>query len=74
MIPAPSLRIRNIHLVAQHIPDNARFDARCESLYHAHAPKRGELLVMGKTAAIAAAENLLEQLPKLPFAHSTSIS
>lgn len=74
MISAPSLRIRNIHLVAQHIPDDARLDTRCESLHHAHALKRGELLVMGKTAAIAAAENLLKQLPKLPFAHSTSIS
>ena len=73
MVLAPALGIGDVHLIAQHIPDSARFDARFKSLHDAHVLKHGELLVAGKAAAIAAAEYLLKQLPEFPFAHNTSV-
>lgn len=73
MIPPPTFGIRNVHLIAQHIPHHTRFKPRMQRLDHRHVVQPRQLLILRQRPAIAASEHLFEQLPKFPFLHEPSV-
>ena len=70
---APALPVGNVHLIAQHVPDDPRFNPIVESLFNRAAIQRGQLLIARYATAITAAENLVEKLPKLTLTHTVSL-
>lgn len=70
MIFAPALRIGNIHLIAQNIPDDSRLDAIIKSLNNRSIIQFRQRQIPGERAPVDTPENLFQQLPKLTFAHT----
>lgn len=73
MFLAPAPRIRNIHLVAQHIPHRARLLTGSKRLLNGHGLQRGQLLVAGKASPIGMAKHLIKQLPEFSLTHEASL-
>ena len=70
MIFAPTLGIRDTHLVAEHIPDHSRLLARTERVDRRHTAKAIKYLIMRQRSTIATSEHFLKQLPKFTFLHA----
>ncbi|EQW16343.1 protein [Scardovia inopinata] len=69
MILAPSLRIGDIHLVAEHIPYHPRLHPRVQRLIHGLRRQFHQPLVSRYTSAVHTAKHFFQQLPKLTFPH-----
>lgn len=74
MILPPTLGIRDIHLVAQHIPYDPGFLPRRKRLDHRHIAQLRQPLVSGQAPTIYTAEYLLQQLPEFSFTHAASLA
>ena len=69
MILAPSSGIRDVHLVAQHVPHHTGLLPRVKRLDGRHALQPVEHLVVRESTPVAAPEHFLKQLPKFTFLH-----
>ena len=70
MVMAPTLGIRNLHLIAEHVPNHARLLPRVQSLKNGHIRQLRHTLIPGQRPAIATTEHFFKQLPKFPFTHT----
>lgn len=70
MIFAPTLGIRDAHLVAEHIPHHSRLLTCTERVDHRHTAKAIKYLIMRQRSTVAASEHFLKQLPKFTFLHA----
>lgn len=73
MVLAPSLRIRDVHLVAQHIPHHTGLLPRIKRLHCRHTLKFVKHLIMRKCSAVATPKHLFKQLPKFSFMHAPQV-
>ena len=60
MVFAPTPSIRNVHLIAQHIPHNSWLNSRIQSLDDCHGIKLCKTLVMREAAPIHTTKNFLK--------------
>ncbi len=70
----PTPGIRDIHLVAQHIPHDAGLLPRGKRFDHRHIAQFGQPLILGQAPTIHTAEHLLQQLPEFTFTHAASLA
>ncbi|KFI93447.1 hypothetical protein BISA_1534 [Bifidobacterium saguini DSM 23967] len=70
MVTAPTLGIRHLHLIAQHIPDHARLFTGIQSFQHGHVRQFRHSLVSGKRPSITTAKHFFKEFPKFTFAHT----
>lgn len=71
MIFAPTLGIRDTHLVAEHIPHHSRLLTCAERVDRRHTAKAIKHLITRQRSTVAASEHFLKQLPKFTFLHAT---
>lgn len=69
VVPSPPARIGNLHLVTENVPDHAGLHPFAERLHHSHGVQSIQPLVPSQAAPIDTAEDLLQELPELPFTH-----
>ena len=73
MAIAPPLTVGNPHMIAQHIPHDTWLHAGRQRLDDRHRPQTIQILVTRYAPAVGPAEDLINQLPKLPFPHMRRI-
>lgn len=60
MIVAPTLGVRNLHLVAEHIPDHAWLLPRVQRLDHGHIRQFGHPLITRQRTTVGPTEHLFK--------------
>ena len=70
MIVAPTLGVRNLHLVAEHIPDHAWLLPRVQRLDHGHIRQFGHPLITRQRTTVGPTEHLFQYFPEFPFTHT----
>lgn len=60
MIVAPTLGVRNLHLVAEHIPDHAWLLPRVQRLDHSHIRQFGHPVITRQRTTVGPTEHLFK--------------